>query len=107
MVERPTVTVTVKRSRFHRALYPEWIRLCSLRCTYWFGWGTIVAMVPIAVLLGAMSGRIRSPCFCCSRKDAKRSTGGEILTSADTGGNRARTASTWVTLILLSKRSNL
>jgi len=53
--QQPIVASSARRLRFHRILVSEWIKLWSLRSTYWLVLGTIVAMVMIAVVLGAMS----------------------------------------------------
>ena len=55
IVDRPAVTVPVMRLRFHRILHSEWIKLWSLRSTYWLVLAALLAMVVIAVVLGAMS----------------------------------------------------
>ncbi len=55
IVDQPGVAVPVMRLRFHRILHSEWIKLWSLRSTYWLVLGALVEMVLIAVVLGAMS----------------------------------------------------
>ena len=55
VADRPAVAVPVMRLRFHRILHSEWIKLWSLRSTYWLVLAALLAMVVIAVVLGAMS----------------------------------------------------
>lgn len=52
---RPSSTVSVKPVRFHRILRSEWIKMWSLRSTYWTILVTIAAIVLIAVLLGSVT----------------------------------------------------
>lgn len=54
-VTRSASAVPVKPVRFHRVLHSEWIKLRSLRSTYWCVLATIAAMVLIAVMLGSIS----------------------------------------------------
>lgn len=53
--QQPTVVSPARRLRFDRIVHSEWIKLWSLRSTYWLVLGTIVAMVMIAIVLGVMS----------------------------------------------------
>lgn len=50
-----TSAVTAHPLSFPRVLHSEWIKLWSLRSTYWTMLATILAMVLIAVMLGAAS----------------------------------------------------
>src|SRR5690606_26514725 len=51
----PTAGVEVKPVSFLRVLHSEWIKLWSLRSTYWTVLATLAAMVLIAVMLGIAS----------------------------------------------------
>ncbi|MDP3892185.1 MAG: hypothetical protein Q8Q44_13235, partial [Nocardioides sp.] len=51
----PQPTVDVRPVTFVRVLHSEWIKLWSLRSTYWAMLATLAAMVLIAVMLGAAS----------------------------------------------------
>ena len=46
-----TSTVTVKDVSFPRVLHAEWVKLWSLRSTYWTVGATLAAMVLVAVML--------------------------------------------------------
>lgn len=50
-----TPRVEVRPVSFARVLHSEWIKLWSLRSTYWTVLGTLAAMVLIAVMLGLAS----------------------------------------------------
>lgn len=52
---RPFPAAPVKPVRFDRVLHSEWIKLWSLRSTYWTILATIAALVLIAVMLGSVS----------------------------------------------------
>ncbi len=52
---RPIPAAAVKPVRFHRILHSEWIKMWSLRSTYWSILATIAAMVLIAVMLGSVT----------------------------------------------------
>ncbi len=52
---RPSPAVLVKPVRFHRILHSEWIKMWSLRSTYWTILATLAAMVLISVMLGSVS----------------------------------------------------
>lgn len=46
-----TSSTTAKPVSFRRVLHAEWIKLCSLRSTYWTAGATVAAMVVVAVML--------------------------------------------------------
>lgn len=52
---RPSPSVSVKPVRFHRILHSEWIKMWSLRSTYWSILATLAAMVLISVMLGSIT----------------------------------------------------
>ncbi|HEX6248796.1 MAG TPA: hypothetical protein VFZ64_13075 [Nocardioidaceae bacterium] len=52
---QPTPGVVVRPVSFPRVLRSEWIKMWSLRSTYWTVLATLVAMVLIAVMLGVAS----------------------------------------------------
>jgi ABC-2 type transport system permease protein len=52
---RPLSGGPAKPLRFYRVLHSEWIKLWSLRSTYWTILATLAAMVLIAVMLGSVS----------------------------------------------------